>query len=413
MKHICKRIVSLALTAVLLAAVLVPALQPRVQALRYSGSASYMSGRYYRALAQVSLTGDAATDLVNVALSQVGYQEGGSKNQLSGEVYGGVNFTEYGRWYGLQDMWCAMFVSWCANVAGISTDLIPAHSYTPTGLQWFRDRGLAHSREQVAAGEYTPKAGDLIYFKSPRNKNTTNHVGIVTGYENGTIYTVEGNIGGFGSLTNGGAVTRLSYPISNTYVVYICSPAYQGSGMNASANALPEAVCAAETGAVYDSLTTCGRAIAVGCGQWYGSEAQKLLLQIRKADPEGFAKLDTADIAADLDTLDWNSYLIAEDSEKAQCIRAVLASEAGIQVQKQRMKDQLADYAAEAEAMGVTDPRAQLLCAGLRHLGGLKLLRQLLYSVEGELNAENIAAACEQEGFEALRTAGRLIAEAI
>ncbi len=156
----------------------------------------------------------------------MGYQEGGSSSQLSGTVRGSGNCTEYGRWYGLQDMWCAMFVSWCANVAGISTSVVPKHAYTPTGLNWFKNKGQAYSRATVAAGGYTPQPGDIIYFKSPRNSNPTNHIGIVTSYSGGTVYTVEGNTSSATVSTNGGAVAAKSYSISNTYIVYICRPAY-------------------------------------------------------------------------------------------------------------------------------------------------------------------------------------------
>lgn len=71
-----------------------------------------------------------------------------------------------------------------------------------------------------------PQPGDIIYFKSPRNTNITNHVGIVTSYSNGTVYTVEGNTSSATVSTDGGAVASKSYAISNTYIVYICSPAY-------------------------------------------------------------------------------------------------------------------------------------------------------------------------------------------
>ena len=148
-----KKIASAALALVLSVSVLVPGLSREAKAVNYTGSKSYMSGKYYQALLQVNLTGDARTDLVNIAKSQVGYQEGGSSNQLSGEIFGGVNFTEYGYWYGAQDMWCAMFASWCARQAGISENVIPRHSFTPNGLQWFYDRGLAHSRKSVEKGE--------------------------------------------------------------------------------------------------------------------------------------------------------------------------------------------------------------------------------------------------------------------
>lgn len=227
------------LLALTLAALLAASVSPWATALKYDGSASYESGKYYRALTEVSLTGDARTDIVNIALSQVGYQEGGSSPQLSGEVFGGVNFTEYGYWYGAQDMWCAMFVSWCAYVADISTDVIPKHAYTPDGLQWFLRRGLTHSKEEIAEGTYTPQPGDLIYFRSSRNPNRTNHVGLVTGYANGQIYTVEGNIGGSSVYSNGGMVTTMSYPITNEFIVAVCSPTYTQSATRMEAPTLP------------------------------------------------------------------------------------------------------------------------------------------------------------------------------
>ena len=225
MKKNWKKIVAV----VLVLCMIIPMYTIKPKALSYGGSSSYRSGKYYSRLTKVSLTGNQRTDIVNVAKSQVGYQEGSSSSQLAGTTYGGKNYTEYGRWYGLQDMWCAMFVSWCADVAGVSSSVVPKHCYTPTGLQWFKDRGRAYSRAKVARGEYTPKAGDIIYFKSSRNNNSTNHVGIVTSYKNGTVYTIEGNTSSATISTNGGAVCEKSYSINNTYIVYICSPAYKNS----------------------------------------------------------------------------------------------------------------------------------------------------------------------------------------
>ncbi|MBQ3546229.1 MAG: RICIN domain-containing protein [Lachnospiraceae bacterium] len=217
-----KKIVAMLLVFLMI----IPSFSFEAQALTYSGSSSYKSGKFYTRLTNVTLTGDQRTDIVNIAKSQVGYQEGSSSSQLAGTTYGGSNYTEYGRWYGLQDMWCAMFVSWCANVAGVSTSVVPKHSYTPTGLNWFKNKGQAYSRATVASGGYTPQPGDIIYFKSSRNQNITNHVGIVTKYSGGTVYTVEGNTSSATISTNGGAVCEKSYSISNTYIVYICKPSY-------------------------------------------------------------------------------------------------------------------------------------------------------------------------------------------
>ncbi len=227
-----KRVLAVILTVMMIASI-VPM---QSSAISYSGSSSYMSGPYYSNLVSVTKTGNQRVDIVNVAKSQVGYQEGSSSSQLSGTVRGNNNYTEYGRWYGLQDMWCAMFVSWCAHVAGVSTSIVPSHSYTPSGLSWFQNKGQAYSRATVAAGSYTPIAGDIIYFKSSRNSNPTNHIGIVTSYSNGTVYTVEGNTSSATISTNGGAVAAKSYSISNTYIVYICKPAYTSGDSVATAN---------------------------------------------------------------------------------------------------------------------------------------------------------------------------------
>lgn len=224
------------LVMLIVVGMLLPMFRFEANAMSYSGSSSYKSGKYYKQLTNVSLTGDQRKDIVNIARSQVGYQEGSSSSQLAGTTYGGKNYTEYGRWYGLQDMWCAMFVSWCADVAGVSTSVVPKHCFTPTGLQWFKDRGRAYSRSTVAKGNYTPKAGDIIYFKSSRNSNSTNHVGIVTKYSNGTVYTIEGNTSSATISTNGGAVCEKSYSISNTYIVYICSPAYKTTSTSSSSS---------------------------------------------------------------------------------------------------------------------------------------------------------------------------------
>ena len=203
-------------------------------AVSYTGSSNYMSGKYYTALKNVTLTGNQRTDIINVAKSQIGYFEGNSKSQLAGTVNGSGNYTEYGRWYEtvcgssgfINAAWCAMFVSWCAYVAGISDSIVPCHAWTVEGLKKFISNGQAYTRANVAAGKYVPQAGDIIYYKSSSTSNITNHVGIVTGYSNGTVYTIEGNTSSTTISTNGGTCAAKSYSISNTFIVYICKPAY-------------------------------------------------------------------------------------------------------------------------------------------------------------------------------------------
>lgn len=199
-------------------------------------SASYASSIFCRRLHNVKLTGDMRTDIVNVAMSQIGYCEGNSLAQLSGCEPGSANYTEYGLWYNnLQSapggyekaMWCAMFVSWCANQAGISSEISHYHAYTVYGVNWFIARNLSYTRQEVEDGVYTPQPGDLVYFKSNRNGDKVNHVGIVLQYEDGILYAIEGNTNDVAQSTNGGQVCLKSYEISDTFIRYICSPNYQ------------------------------------------------------------------------------------------------------------------------------------------------------------------------------------------
>ena len=56
-------------------------------------SSSYQSGKYYNHYLQVPITGDNRTDLIAVALSQLGYQEGAANGYFSGMVSGGSNYV--------------------------------------------------------------------------------------------------------------------------------------------------------------------------------------------------------------------------------------------------------------------------------------------------------------------------------
>ena len=99
-----------------------------------------------------------AKDIVDVAIGELGYKEQGN------------NRTKYGAWYGMNGAaWCHMFVSWCAYKAGVSVSIVPKTASTSAGMAWFKKKGLFRYK-----GRYTPKRGDIVYFKTNRS-----HVGIV------------------------------------------------------------------------------------------------------------------------------------------------------------------------------------------------------------------------------------------
>ena len=136
--------------------------------------------------------------LIKVAESQLGIRETSD------------GWTKYGEWYGLpREAWCAMFVSWCANRAGIPTDVITKYCGCTAGMKWFVDNGRFGYKES-----YTPKAGDIIFFLS----DGMSHTGIVVDCDGKTVYTIEGNTSNM--------VARRSYPLNHHNITGYGIPNY-------------------------------------------------------------------------------------------------------------------------------------------------------------------------------------------
>lgn len=124
---------------------------------------------------------DLVVKFINIALGEVGYQE----MDANGKTGTSGNYTKYGAWYGINPgAWCAMYVSWCANQAGVPTNIIPKYASVQIGMDWYKNKGLFQYKES-----YTPKAGDIMFMKS----NGASHTGIVLYCDGTTLYTVEGN----------------------------------------------------------------------------------------------------------------------------------------------------------------------------------------------------------------------------
>lgn len=127
--------------------------------------------------------------VAEIALSQVG--------NVGGEIYW--------RWYGFNSRveWCACFVSWCYAQAGATEPKFSG--CTSGGMGWFQSHG------QWADRNYTDIApGDAIFFDWDGSGNA-DHVGIVVGVENGTVYTVEGN-------SSGDMCRYNSYPLGSSVI---------------------------------------------------------------------------------------------------------------------------------------------------------------------------------------------------
>ena len=189
-------------------------------------TSAFRGSRYYLNLQTLTLTGDQPTDLVMVAMSQLGYHEGNNRWQTHGENKTGEgNYTDYNYFHGSVDQygngkltygypWCASFVSYCARLAGISTDTLPTSLNCARWVTYFRSVGEFHER----SSGYVPKQGDLIFFKDAKASTISTHVGIVRYECNGIVYTIEGN--------SRDEVQLDCYDMKDTFIVGYATPDY-------------------------------------------------------------------------------------------------------------------------------------------------------------------------------------------
>lgn len=128
--------------------------------------------------------------IVKVAKNEIGYKEKKSNNDLEnfeGEYVGTKDYTKYGAWYGANGIaWCAIFVSWCANKANVSTSVIPKYSECTAGLNKFKNWGRFYKR----SSSYTPQVGDIFFTGT---ESDSNHTGIVVDVTSSKITVVDGN----------------------------------------------------------------------------------------------------------------------------------------------------------------------------------------------------------------------------
>ena len=109
------------------------------------------------------------------------------------------NDAYYGRTVsGKAYAWCMVFVWWVFREAGFNL-------YKTGSCTAFVNRYRAFSPGQIVTGDYKP--GDIVFFDFSGKRKKTEHCGIVTAVDGGSVLTVEGNTG-TGNDANGGAVMR-------------------------------------------------------------------------------------------------------------------------------------------------------------------------------------------------------------
>lgn len=145
---------------------------------------------YLKRAAAVQRTGDWVADLLAVAASQIGYHESKIDYHIDadGKVQG---HTIYGSWYGASySEWCAMFVSWSMNQAGIPSSAFPYEAGCQKMVNLLADIGVYEDDED----SYEPRPGDVVFINLDA-EGDPDHVGIVERVSDEKIFTIEGNSG--------------------------------------------------------------------------------------------------------------------------------------------------------------------------------------------------------------------------
>ena len=129
--------------------------------------------------------------LVTIAKSQLG-NEGGEK---------------FWSWWGFTERqeWCACFVSWCADQAGlIQKEAVPKFSVCTDGVALFQ------AKRKWQGGGSVPTPGTIIFFDWDHD-GASDHVGIVESCDGTTVHTIEGN--------SGDAVKQNNYTVNSQSIL--------------------------------------------------------------------------------------------------------------------------------------------------------------------------------------------------
>lgn len=172
--------------------------------------------------------GNYVSKVIAVAKSEVGYKEKASNSNLDNKTAnaGFANYTKYARdfdtkypnWYNGKKngyAWCDMFVDWCFLTAyGYEAALkllCQPEKSAGAGCTY----SYAYYKRKGQVGK-TPKVGAQIFFGA--SENNLSHTGIVYGFDNNKVYTIEGN--------TSDCVAYREYSRSSSYVFGYGYPAY-------------------------------------------------------------------------------------------------------------------------------------------------------------------------------------------
>lgn len=179
-------------------------------------------------------------DLVTTGLTQAESIVSAARGEVGNCFTKDNKYTYWYYGYHRSEDWCAIFVSWCAEQAGVASDIVPRLAGAHSNFDWFNSRGLWHGKKSITwtyngvtrsstnDSSYVPQAGDIILRETYGGvADGPDHVELVTGSDGSRVYTIGGNTGGY--YSNGvyySNVKEKSYSLWDTDTWGYCTPAY-------------------------------------------------------------------------------------------------------------------------------------------------------------------------------------------
>ena len=186
---------------------------------------------------EAMITMSKASEIVAIALAQIGYKEKASNKNLDDPAAnaGSANWTKYARdlasagyYNGNKNgfAWCDVFVDWCFFKAygkdegqRIQCQTGPYGAGCTYSMQYYQQQGRC---------DKNPKVGDQIFFRYS-GSNGADHTGIVVEVSSSQIVTVEGN--------SGNQVKKNTYARSNSTIIGYGHPLYDEDDVTTAAPA--------------------------------------------------------------------------------------------------------------------------------------------------------------------------------
>lgn len=148
-------------------------------------------------------------------------------------------------------------------------------------------------------------------------------------------------------------------------------------------------------------------AITIGAGQWYATEAQRLLKLIHEKYPAIWERYDSNNLLwNDVVNKNWSTYKLTRSSSykstgkprttddlKIYRIRLLIGCQYGRECQDELMYEQIREYEQEIRNLGITEARSVGMLINVRHQGGYGAVTRILGKTKKPVTLDSIYAA--------------------